>query len=207
MTVDLFKYDDDQWLKLEAIVSRAGGDTAREKFARGRANFEKQVGGWKIRIAAWDGQKWGPDDTYKYKRIELAASEFIAALDDLNFPAIFSGDDLVWKFLGELNENLERFSKFRDALNHIGSRARKLAAPRRKRKNYARDRFFAALMQKWRIDLALHIGVNAEASLIREFIECASVGVLGEIPTKSAISDVIRRWKPGIESESEQTGV
>jgi hypothetical protein len=207
MTVDCFKYDDKQWMKLEAIVSRAGGDAARQKFAGRRANFEKQVGGWKIRIAAWDGYAWGHDDKSNYERAEKAALELVAALDDLNFPAIFSGNDLLWKSLGELSENLERFSKFRDALNHVGSRARRMAARGRKRKNYARDRFFAALMQTWRIDLGLHIGVNADASLIREFVECASVGVLGEIPTKSAISDVIRRWKPGIESESEQTSV
>ena len=100
MTLDCFKYDDEQWMKLEGIVSRAGGDAARQKFAGRRANFEKQVGGWKKRIAAWDGHAWGHDDKSNYERAEKAALELIAALDDLNFPAIFSGDDLVWKSLG-----------------------------------------------------------------------------------------------------------
>jgi hypothetical protein len=99
MNVASFRYDDETWLKLEAIVSRAGGDAAKEKFAAKRTNFERQASGWKARIAAWDGRTLGRDDTVKYERIERAALELVETLGDLNFPVLFSGNDLVWFLL------------------------------------------------------------------------------------------------------------
>jgi hypothetical protein len=209
MSVVSFRYDDEAWLKLEAIISRAGGDAAKEKFTAGRASFEKQAGGWKMRIAGRDGRTWGRDDTGKYERIERAALELVEALDDLNFPAIFSGNDLVWvspcepslrddeSFGRYQKENHERFSRFREALGHVRLRAKRMAAKNPKRKNQARDYFFAELTRVWRDDLGLNVGVSAN-SLLVAFIEIAASSMCGlrEATAKDAISNAIRKWKP-----------
>lgn len=84
MNVVSFRYDEETWLKLEAIVTRSGGDAARETFAAGRAKFEKtsrpNVCPSHLSILAFHP----PTDTDKYKRTERAALELVAALDDLN---------------------------------------------------------------------------------------------------------------------------
>jgi hypothetical protein len=145
----------------------------------------------------------GSDDAGKYKQIERAARELGAALDDFNFPPIFSGNDLVWKSLDERSENDERFSRFLAAVEHIASRAAKMAEPRPKRIKYVRDLFFAALMRTWRDDLGLSMRINVNSALVA-FIEVAASRVYEfprKITAKETISNVIRRWKPGIERE------
>jgi hypothetical protein len=206
MNVVSFRYDDETWRKLEAIVWRAGGDTAKKKLASGRANFERQAGRWKARIAAWDGCTLGRDDTGKYERIEGAALELIAALDDLNFPALFSGNDLVWALPGDSwkddesfdqyqKENCKRFSKFHEALGHVHLRAKKMAAKNPKRKNLARDYFFVELLPVWRDDLGLKVGVSANSRLVA-FIEIAASSVCGlGARAKNTVSNSIREWK------------
>ena len=75
-----------------------------------------------------------------------------------------------------------------------------MAARGRKRQNYTRDRFFAMLMTVWQ-RLGLVIGVGDEYSCVRDFIQCASAGVLDEVPQAAAVRAVIIAWKPGIENE------
>jgi hypothetical protein len=214
MNAEPFRYSDADWRKLEAIVARAGGDAAREKFAGERAAFEKLAGGWKQRIARWDGFKLGPSDDFhdKVERVGNAALEMVAALDDLSFlPLIFSGNDLVWRGPSEADissdeefakycvENQKRFSKFRGALAHIREKAGRVTAPKRKQKNLVRDRFFAALMRIWRVELGLRIRLNAYSPSVY-FIEAASAAVLDKAVTREMISNVIRKW-PRVEEE------
>jgi hypothetical protein len=203
MTANPFRYPDDQWERLEAIVQGAGGDDARDKFTEKRDHFERMVGGWKVRLDNWNGYTWGADESGKYKRVELAASELKAALDDLKFPAIFAGDDLLWKPLdgteenwkAEKDENPKRFEAFRKALDGIRMRTALMAAPRRKRKMYARDRFFIDLWRVWRAELDLAVSSSHFSSVV-EFVATAAEGVYvfqNEETALETISNVIRK--------------
>ena len=53
-----FIYGDEQWMRMRAIVERAGGDVARDKFDAQRTIFEKMVGGLKRPIGQWNGFEW-----------------------------------------------------------------------------------------------------------------------------------------------------
>jgi hypothetical protein len=93
---DSFQYSDAQWRRLEEIVKRAGRPAAKEKFNALRGALEKRVESWRQRIADWNGYTWDPDMLPKYRRVERAAIELKAALDDMNFPEILDGNDLLW---------------------------------------------------------------------------------------------------------------
>ena len=194
MNAHSFRYSDEQWRRLEAIVERAGGVVARDKFNAQRDAFEKMVSGWQGRIARWDGHTWGQDQTGKYKRIERAAGELNAALADLGIPAIFVGHELVWKGLAETGENdRQRYSCFCAALEHIRARAERMAAPKRKRSVYARNRFFVDLWRVWRGELDLRVSPSALSPIV-EFIATAAEGVLPEKHRAlDTISNVIRK--------------
>jgi hypothetical protein len=96
-------------------------------------------------------------------------------------------------------ENLERFSRFREALDHVRLRAKTMAAKNPKRKNQVRDYFFAELTRMWRDDLGLNVAISAN-SLLVAFIEMAASGVCGlkEERAKDTISNTIRKWKPRV---------
>lgn len=190
---DPFAYSDEQWVRMEAIVQSAGGAIARDKFNAQRDVFEKMVSGWQERLANWDGHTWGHDETSKYQRIERAAGELNAALADLGFPATFTGDGLIWKSLAETNENQRRYSDFCAALEHICARAKLMAAPKRKRSLYARDRFFVDLWRVWRGGLDLAVSSDALSSIV-EFIATAAEDIVPEEnKTLDMISNVIRK--------------
>jgi hypothetical protein len=179
-----FRYSDDQWLALEEIVARAGGSGAREKFAAGRARFEKTAGGYKDRLATWNGLSYGGGDSdrKKYEQIERAARELAAALDDFG----------SWITLAD---NADELLHLREGLSRVAPRAGKTAATGRKSQNLMRDRFFLALARSWHSDLGLHIGVNVNSPL-NDFIEAASKGILDLAPTeniKDIISNVVRK--------------
>jgi hypothetical protein len=197
-----FHYPDEQWRALEAIVARAGGDEASKKLAAGRLRIERAVGGYKSRIANRDGHLHGGGGTSgkSFDRVERAARELGTALDNLGFPQILAGDDLIWKSVAELNENDATYSNFREALRHVGLRAKRMAALGHERQvHHMRDRFFLALARTWQSDLGLRLAVSADSSF-NAFIEAASAGVLEKPPTKDIISNVIRRWKPQLEA-------
>jgi hypothetical protein len=193
MNANSFKYSDEQWRRLQAIVQSAGGAIARDKLHAQRDVFEKMVSGWQERLANWDGHTWGHDETSKYHRIERAAGELNAALADLGFPAIFTGDGLIWKRLAETNENQRRYSEFCAALEHIRARAKLMAAPKRKRILHARDRFFVDLWRVWRGELDLAVSSDALSPVV-DFIATAAEGIVPEENrTLDMISNVIRK--------------
>jgi hypothetical protein len=203
MTAGPFRYSDAQWRKLEGIVARAGRADAWQKFNAQRPDFERMVGGWKVRIANWNGYTWGTADTSKYKRVEQAAGELKAALADLTFPPVFAGNDVLWKRLdgteenweAETKENPRRFDAFNEALDHIRLRAALMASPRQKQARYARDRFFGDLGRVWRVELGLPIKASGTSRFV-SFVEAASEGVcsLSVTATRNMISSVVRKW-------------
>jgi hypothetical protein len=171
-----FRYSDEQWRALEAIVARAGGDEARTKFATGRVGFEKQAGGYRERIATWDGLSYGGGnaDQKKYERIERAARELAAALDDYG----------SWIALAN---NADELLHLREGLSRVAPRAGKMAATGRKNQNLMRNRFFLALARSWHSDLGLRIAVSVDSHLVN-FIEAAMKGVW-EKPIKKGVLD------------------
>ncbi len=190
---DPFAYDREQWARLEAIVQSAGGAIARDKFNAQRDVFEKMVSGWQEQLANWDGHTWGHDETSKYQRIERAAGELNAALADLGFPAIFTGDGLIWKSLAETNENQRRCSEFCAALEHIRARAKLVAARKRKRTSYARNRLFVDVWRVWRGELGLAVSSSALSPVV-EFIATAAEGIVPKkYRTLDIISNLIRK--------------
>ncbi len=201
-----FRYSDQQWEQLKDIVKGAGGVVARDKFNALRSDFEKMIKGWNDRILKWNGRNFGHDETHLYRRIEHAARELKAALADLNFPAIFVGNELVWKGLAEMplaeamalssvpahladavafggkafsdtRENEERFATFCKALEHVAGRAAHMAKPQRKQDRLMRDRFFVALWQVWVGELGLPVSSKTHLSPLVAFIEAAAEGV------------------------------
>ncbi len=198
MTARSFRYTGEQWRRLEAIVERAGGAdgaVARNKFNERHAAFEKMVGGWKVRIANWNGYTWGGEDTDTYERIARASRELNSALAELHFPPIFVGHPLVWKAWADTRENWKRFDDFRQAIEHVGARAAQMATPMPKRILYARDLFFLDLWGWWRDKLGLQVSSN-HLSPVVEFIETATEGfdVFQNKETASyTISNVIRK--------------
>jgi hypothetical protein len=188
-----FVYGDEQWMRMRAIVERAGGVVARDKFDAQRTILEKTVEGWKWKIGNWDGRTLGQDDSAIYRRVESAARELNGALAALTFPAIFIGHDLVWKSLAETYENERRYSDFCAALEHIRARAAKLMAPKRKRILYARDRLFVDLWRVWRGGLDLAVSSDSLSPVV-EFIATAAEGIVPEENrTLDMISNVIRK--------------
>lgn len=221
MSVEPFEYSDEQWRRLEAIVLRAGGDNAKENFAKRRDQIQKQGAVWKKRLNAWDGLTFGHDRTKDYERMARAASDLAKALDTrpigrdergepfsyaLLLPAILweppsdaeiSDENTFAKYCAA---NETRVSKFVEDLNRAGAYAKVLANKKRRRAaNLQRDAFFLMLMRIWH-DLGLRIGGNAESSLVCEFIQCASVGVLDHVTGMSAVANVVRHWKREIEN-------
>ena len=59
----------------------------------------------------WNGFEFGIEgeisDTRRYRKVSAAARELGAALDDFNLPAIFQGNDLIWKRLDGTEANWE----------------------------------------------------------------------------------------------------
>ena len=55
-------YSDQQWGAIGALVERAGGVDARDKFDAERDKFEKMAGGWRKRIASWNGSTLRRDE-------------------------------------------------------------------------------------------------------------------------------------------------
>jgi hypothetical protein len=191
-----FKYPDEQWRRLERIVESAGGAIARDKFNAQRDAVEKMAGGWQERILQWDGFTWGDhDDDETYQSIESSAGELHAALVKLGFPALFSGNDLVWEHLGETEENRQRYDAFLMALGHLRARAALMAKPRRKQARLARDRFFVDLWRVWSGELRLRRGSSTTSRMV-QFIKVASEGVCDprDEPTLAMISNTIRKW-------------
>jgi hypothetical protein len=201
MTADSFRYSDEQWQRMEAIVERAGKAVARNKFNAQRAAFENTAGGWKDRRERWSGRTLSDADAFAYARLEQAARELNAVFDQLSatgrlpFPAILVGCDLVWKGLAETRENDERFAAFRKALDHIAKRAAQVTRPERRRPLLARNRFFGELGRVWRVELGLEIKASATSRFVK-FVATASEEVCdfpGETPLDT-ISNVIRKW-------------
>ena len=118
-----FSYPDEQWRNIELIVARSGGDDTKKKLNGSRKELECGVSRWLSCVESWDGASFGHDDRPQYSRIEDAAKELVAALDELSFPAIFAGDDLVWRAGDAPEENAARYAAFVDALQHVGARA------------------------------------------------------------------------------------
>lgn len=228
-----FAYSDEQWLRMEAIVQRAGGDAARDKFNAQRAVFETMAGGWKVRHGHWSGRGLSAADADAYKRIGRAACELIAVFDQLAeaatndrlpFPAILAGHDLVWKGPGETNligrdlvrkgpaetkRNRKRFAKFCQALEHVAKRADEVTEPKPKRALLARDMFFVDLGRVWRDELGLRITTGVQALFVR-FVEAASQGVyrFRKVETaRDAIVNSMRTWprRPGYKNPEEKT--
>jgi hypothetical protein len=194
MTADSFRYSDEQWRRMEAIVERAGKAVARDKFNAQRAAFEKMAGGWKGRIPKWNGRNFGHDDTDLYKHVEEAARELKDALTNLNFPAIFIGNELVWKSLADTRENEERFTSFCKALDHVNAKAAFMSkSGRRRQVRLARDRFFLDLRRVWTVDLDLDIKATATSRFV-SFVKAASEEVHPSYVTADMISKVIRNW-------------
>ncbi len=137
----------------------------------------------------------GRDDSASFKRIERAARELDAALEELGFPALFIGIDLIWERLADTEENEESFARFRQALDHLATRAAERARPLRREVNLARDLFFLKLCQVWS-ELGLKVSTSATSRFVK-FVEIASEGVC-KLPDKNAgatISGVIRKWQ------------
>jgi hypothetical protein len=89
MPAEQFVYGDEQWMRMRAIVERAGGDVARDKFDAHRTILEKTVEGWKWKIENWDGRTWGQADGPIHRRIERAAGKLNEGLAELGLPANF----------------------------------------------------------------------------------------------------------------------
>ena len=218
---------------MEAIVERAGGDGARDKFNAQRAGFEKTVGGWKERLEHWNGRALSAADADAYERVGRRARDLNAVLgelaeaatnDRLPFPAILAGHDLVWKGpaetilvghdlvlkgLAEVNENQERFAKFREALEHVAKRAERVTRPEPKQALLARNRFFQDLGHVWGDELGLRVTTGVEALFVR-FVEAASEGVyrFRKVETaRDAIVNSMRSWprRPGCKNPDEKT--
>ena len=130
---------------------------------------------------------WGHDETGKYERIERVAGELNEALVELGLPAIFTGHDLVWKGLTETHENQRRYSEFCMALEHIRARAKLMAARKRKRTSYARNRLFVDVWRVWRGELGLAVSSSALSPVV-EFIATAAEGI---VPKKHRTLDII----------------
>jgi hypothetical protein len=203
-----FSYSDEQWRQLEKIVEGAGGAVALDKFNARRAAFENMAGKWKDRISKWNGRNFGHDQTDLYKGVEESARELSAALAKLNFPAFFIGNDLVWKASdftkenslavseAESKANWQRYGAFCKALEHVAARAARMATPKRRQTRLARDRFFRALGERWRVELDLRITASTKSPFV-SFIEAASKGVyqFGKDHTaRDEILNVIRSW-------------
>jgi hypothetical protein len=206
MIGESLKYRDKRWRRLEVIVERAGGPIAREKFNTQHEFFENMIRVSKSRMGLWTGFAFGEyKDSDRLEAVERAAGALKAALDDLNFPAIFAGNILVWKRLdgtetdweAEKEENWQRYRKFLGAIDHIRmmSRANK-AKPRRKRARLARDIFFFNLLQAWS-GLGLSVSAGIKSPVV-DFIEAASEGVYEfEDPdtARETILNVIRKTR------------
>lgn len=161
-------------------------------------------------MGKWNGFEFGIEgeisDTKRFERISAAARELGAALDDLNLPAIFQGNDLIWKRLdgteanweAERNENWRRYREFCSAIAHVRERAASHAEPAMKRKttHYARNMFFVALGENWREELGLRITAGTEALFV-QFVEAASKGVYSfknAETAREAIVNSMRDW-------------
>ena len=104
-----FIYGDEQWMRMRAIVDRAGGDVARDKFDAQRTIFEKMAEGWRDRHKQWSGRTLSAADADAYRRAGRLTRKLAAVLDELSesvgndrlpFPAILVGNDLIWESPG-----------------------------------------------------------------------------------------------------------
>ncbi len=195
-----FHYSDAQWQALEEIVEYAGGVGARDRFHTQRNAFEKMFTGWKWRLEHWDGRTFGRDDIATYKRIEKAARDLNSGLAELGFPAIFIGNDIVWKNLAATDENPDenkvRFAGFTAALDHIAARAAVMASEQGRKRTLMRDRFFRSLGEFWRVELGLRITASVKSPFVR-FVETASKNVYRfrrAHTARDAILNVVRSW-------------
>jgi hypothetical protein len=206
-----FRYSDEQWARMQAIVERAGGDAARDKFDAQRVAFESIAHGWKRQMGKWNGfvfrdDKHG-DNSDRFERIATAARELKAGLEEFASPAFFWGHDLLWKRLdgtetdweAEKDENWQRYRKFLGALSHLQMRGAELAAqgkPLRKRVRFARNLFIGHLGEYWRTQLGLHITASVKSPFVR-FVEAAAEGVYkfkSPDAARDKILNVVRGW-------------
>jgi hypothetical protein len=190
MTANPFRYPDDQWERLEAIVQGAGGDDAREKFTEKRDRFERMVGGWRKRLPLWNGFTFGGHhDDKTYERIASAAGQLHAALVKLGSPSRFTGNSLAWIDFPASQE------AFLTTLERVRAKAAMMTERGRKRPLYARDRFFVDLASEWR-DLGLEI-TTGDTSPFVAFAALAGDGVVnfkGKEAARTAILHTIRKW-------------
>jgi hypothetical protein len=106
---------------------------------------------------------------------------------------IFLGHDLVWKALAETGENQRRYAEFCAALEHIRARAKLMAARKRKRTSYARNRLFVDVWRVWRGELGLAVSSSALSPVV-EFIATAAEGIVPKkYRTLDIISNLIRK--------------
>jgi hypothetical protein len=124
-----FKYPDEQWRRMEEVVERAGGAITKETFNARRAAFEEQVAEDRQGIGNWNGYSWF--QPREYTRVEKAAGQLQAALDDMDCPEIFFGNDLLWKTPERLEEpeitdedwegpeRAKNLDEFRKAVEHL----------------------------------------------------------------------------------------
>jgi hypothetical protein len=212
-----FVYSDEQWARMETIVSRAGGDAARGKLNAQRRLFERAAAGWRERHRRWNGRALSPADAAAYKRIGALTRELIEVFDGLSkaatndrllFPAILAGHGLIWEGLAELRENRARFANFLDALDHTARRAEQIAQFGPNRSLLAsRHKYIADLGRVWRTDLGLKITTGTKA-LFTQFVEAASKGVY-QFPNAGAAADAIvnsmKSWprRPGCKNDAE----
>ena len=211
-------YSDQQWGAIGALVERAGGVDARDKFDAERDKFEKMAGGWRKRIASWNGSTLRRDENDAerfretlrrqvldesssatlrqsakrhldliesrialphveevdvYKNIEQAARTLKDGLERLNFPAIFTGNELTWRALADTAENEARFAQFLEAIDHIEARAASMAKSPRAQMNRARDLFFLELRRRW-IELGFKPATSKETLLVKFIAACCN---------------------------------
>lgn len=199
-----FVYSDEQWARMETIVSRAGGDAARDKLNAQRASFERTAAGWKERHRRWNGHALSPADVVAYKRVGRLARELIGVFDELSeaetnnrllFPAILASHDLIWEGLAEPRENRARFANFRGALDHTARRAEQITKSLPKRSLLAsRHIYFADLGRVWRADLGLKITTGTKALFV-QFVEAASKGVYQFSNVETAADAIVNSMK------------
>ena len=186
-----FRFSDEQWSRLEAIVARAKGNLADFKGYRHiLENGITSVGLFSKPIL--DGL---PSAEARIEashiRVRNACAELRDALSD------FSDLESPLPISIEVELGKGSFNAFKEFLFMLEQKTAQPIERSRKRSRLGRDLYWQALATFWQCTLRLKVAIG-KPSLTAEFIAVASEGILdtkADVVTNDAIRGVLRKFK------------